>query len=166
VIFVPPQSRLEALPVRTRYAFNDSRALAQRAKYYVERQNDFAGKAVLNSLITSSISQIANLTNVDGALILDGDFGVLAFGAKLIALPWNGNCRIGPGLGGIVSGDAFPIDRYGTRHRSAVDFVAAVEHSMAFVLSADGPVRAFTKANADIVFCWPDVLDSYFIDRS
>jgi hypothetical protein len=52
-------------------------------------------------------------------------------------------------------------DGYGTRHRSAFRFCAAVPESIAFVVSQDGGVKAVTESAGRIIM-WPDIADYSF----
>ncbi len=69
---------------------------------------------------------------------------------------------MGPdGFGG--GGQIFDLSKYGTRHNSAIDFVAAVPGTIAFVVSQDGPIRGFVLKDQDTILCWPDCTTSMFI---
>jgi hypothetical protein len=65
------------------------------------------------------------------------------------------------GFGG--GGEPFDLSKHGTRHNSAVDFVAAFPGSVVFVISQDGPIRAFAVKDATTILCWPDCRASMFI---
>ncbi len=114
-------------------------------------------------LAFQSIQRVAQLSAVDGALIIDGNFCVKAFGTKLTAPTWQRDVIIGPDGYGIGTGERFEVERYGTRHRSALNFAGACDNSVVFVISQDGPIRAFTKKDDETVLCWPDCSTSMFI---
>jgi DNA integrity scanning protein DisA with diadenylate cyclase activity len=42
------------------------------------------------------------------------------------------------------------------RHNSALAFAGAVDGSIAFVISQDGPVRVFVKSDESTLLYWPD----------
>ncbi|WP_454064658.1 hypothetical protein [Candidatus Nitrospira salsa] len=70
---------------------------------------------------------------------------------------------IGPDGNGATKNEKFEINRYGTRHRSAFDFAAAQPDSIVFVLSQDGPIRAFHRIDDTTVHVWPDCTVSMFL---
>jgi hypothetical protein len=113
--------------------------------------------------LLEKIQMLAQLAAVDGALIVTYELDLVTFGATLHAPKWNGTTLIGADGFETPQGAPFPIHRYGTRHNSAVDFVAANEGSIAFVISQDGPTRAFVKAPEGIVHCWPDCTESVYV---
>jgi hypothetical protein len=114
-------------------------------------------------LILEHLQRLAQLSTVDGALILTSALELVAFGARLQAPTWHGKPLLGPDGWGNASGDTFPAQRYGTRHHSAIDFVAACRRSTVFVISQDGPIRAFVWSNEGTVLCWPDCTVSMFV---
>ena len=126
-----------------------------------ERQIEFA--IAHRKVANESIQRISQLASVDGALILTFGFHVLAFGATLTAPRTSSSPVIGPDGFGLGSGAPFEISRYGTRHRSAMDFVASVPGALAFVISQDGPIRAFRGADNSTVHVWPDCTSSMFV---
>jgi DisA bacterial checkpoint controller nucleotide-binding len=114
-------------------------------------------------LILEHLQRLAQLSTVDGALILTSALELVAFGARLQASPWNGKPLLGPDGWGNTSGDTFPAQRYGTRHSSAINFAAACKGSIVFVISQDGPIRAFVWSDEGTVLCWPDCTESMFV---
>lgn len=90
-------------------------------------------------------------------------FEVLAFGATLTAPRTLATAVIGPDGFGVGAERPFDIDRYGTRHRSAMDFAASIDGSIAFAISQDGPIRAFRLASEAVVNVWPDCSASMFL---
>jgi hypothetical protein len=87
------------------------------------------------------------IASIDGALTTTPTFAPLGFGATLRGDQWRGTCSMYPTPGAGGGGKGFPIIRYGTRHRSAMNFAGACPGSIAFVISQDGPIRAFARAN-------------------
>ena len=59
-------------------------------------------------------------------------------------------------------GRPFDFSRLGTRHTSAVAYVAAVPGAVAFVASANGPIRGLARKGFGPVQCWPDCRLSMF----
>lgn len=110
-----------------------------------------------------TLARIAQMATVDGAVVMDSAFSVLAFGAKLTAEAVNVGVVTGPDGLGQAAGEPFEIARYGTRHSSALYFAAAVPGSVVFVVSQDGPVRAFRRLDDTTVEVWPDCTSSMFI---
>jgi len=95
---------------------------------------------------------IANLTAVDGAVVLDKLFGVLAFGAEVsaeLASP----ARVWRALDAEGGDRAVEeVEDVGTRHRAAYRFVRAHAQGVAVVISQDGGVRFVAKQGHDVVF--------------
>jgi hypothetical protein len=89
----------------------------------------------------------ANLTSVDGALIMDSEFKPLGFAAKLKAPPYKSDLLLGGDEANIESVSAHHA---GTRHSSAISFVAATPKSLAFVVSADGPTTALLHSKGRV----------------
>ncbi len=118
---------------------------------------------VANGLqLCERLRTLAQLAAVDGALVVSASLDVLGFGTTLEACPWSGRVLTGPdGFGG--GGEPFDVSRLGTRHNSAVNFVGACTGSVAFVVSQDGPIRAFVKRDENTVLCWPDCRASMFV---
>ena len=112
--------------------------------------------------LCNRLRNLADLANMDGALLLTPDFNVLAFGAKLKAAKWNGDVIQGP-ISYSASNQSLDFKRLGTRHNSALNFVSEVEGSVAFVSSSDGPIRVMTKdINNEKILYWPDCRISMF----
>lgn len=84
---------------------------------------------------------IAKLTTVDGAVILDNSFNLLSFGTKL--MPSSIPEKIGSWSP--IEGSEYAelsLDKFGgTRHQSAIRFIADVKDALAIVISQDGPVK-------------------------
>jgi hypothetical protein len=94
---------------------------------------------------------VANLTAVDGALLLDKGLGVLGFGAEVSAeLPtpaqvWRARDSEGRDL------EPFDIESVGTRHRAAFRFVKDHPQGMAIVISHDGGVSFVANRQEEVV---------------
>lgn len=87
----------------------------------------------------------------------------ITYGAKLTASPSTATPLTGADGWGANEGKPFDLHRYGMRHRSAFDFVATCPGSIAFVISQDGPVRAFRRMSPGVVQVWPDCNASMFL---
>lgn len=94
--------------------------------------------------LTNRIKNIADLSKMDGAVLLHQDLEVLAFGAKLKAKHWDGKIVNGP-IPFFGASQLINFDRLGTRHNSALNFVGEVDGSVAFISSSDGPIRVVCK---------------------
>lgn len=95
---------------------------------------------------------IANLTAIDGAVVLDKQFGVLGFGAEVSAeLP--APARVWRSLD-TEGAQRRPddIENVGTRHRAAYRFVNDHPHGLAIVISHDGGVTFVANRDREVVF--------------
>lgn len=113
------------------------------------------------SKLLTLLNTLAQVACIDGATLMEEFFHPLRFGARLRAEEWRGPVRPGPRRG-YTSMREIPRNRFGTRHNSAIDYVAAIPNSIAFVLSQDGPVRAITRRD-DAVYIWLDCLSTVFV---
>lgn len=110
--------------------------------------------------INEHLAMLAQLTRVDGALVIDEFLRPIGFSAVIKTTPeWTGPIvnmsRLTPG----------PVDltKFGTRHRSAVTFVANCVGAIALVISQDGAVRGMVRTNDQVGF-WPDCFGSVFLN--
>lgn len=113
------------------------------------------------ALLRARLDALVRLASIDGALVLSPRFDLVGFGAKLHAPAWAGTVLEGlDGFGG--GGQPFDASRLGTRHSSAVAYVGAVPGAVAFVVSADGPIRGLARKGIGPIHCWPDCRLSLF----
>lgn len=100
---------------------------------------------------------LAQLTCIDGALILSSRLKPLSFGSILAAPNWEGNTMHSQDENDT---NLYPINlvRYGTRHNSAVNFIGWNPNAVAFVISQDGPIAGLTYKDEETVYWWPDCL--------
>jgi DisA bacterial checkpoint controller nucleotide-binding len=98
---------------------------------------------------------ISNLSCIDGALILNEKLYPKVFGAKLICPKYDGNVYMGGDKSQNVGSD---IKEVGTRHLSALRYVAAAKECVAFVISSDGPVSVFVNME-DGVAWWRNAIE-------
>ncbi len=148
-----------------RYIMNGEQRLGARIRRCVESESDknFLGSLGYRKLAFETLQRVAQLAAVDGALVLNSNFDVLTFGATLSAPQWQGTTRIGPDGFGVSSEGQFEVARYGARHSSALNFAGACPDSIVFVISQDGPIRAFVRESESVVICWLDCSTSMFI---
>ncbi|MBF0455874.1 MAG: response regulator [Magnetococcales bacterium] len=102
---------------------------------------------------------LAQLTRVDGALILSHKMTTLSFGAVLTAPQWKGNIEyFQPSLSDQIQ--QVNLTNYGTRHISAVNFVGRYPGVVAIVISQDGPISCLIRKDKETVLWLPDYLNS------
>jgi hypothetical protein len=95
---------------------------------------------------------VANLTAVDGAVVLDKRLGIIGFGAEVSAeLPsptrvWRSHDTEGQ------EREASDIENVGTRHRAAYRFVHDHPQGLAIVVSHDGGVTFVANRAGEVVF--------------
>jgi hypothetical protein len=95
---------------------------------------------------------LANLTAIDGALVLDKRFGVLGFGAEVSAeLPTPSRVWRAIDAEGHVKTPE-DIENVGTRHRAAYRFVNDHPDGLAVVISQDGGVSFVANREQQVVF--------------
>jgi hypothetical protein len=94
----------------------------------------------------------ANLTAIDGALVVDKRLGLLGFGAEVSAdLP--GPSRVWRAID--VEGkerEPNAVENVGTRHRAAYRFVQDHPRGLAIVISHDGGVSFVANRDGEVVF--------------
>jgi len=117
---------------------------------------------LLNKLLSERLSFLAQLSCVDGALILTSNLNPISFGAKLSSEEWNGKVIRGPD-GFNSGGEVLDTANLGTRHGSALNFVGNFYGVIAFVISQDGPIRGLIKTDDGTILYWPDCRISMFI---
>jgi DisA bacterial checkpoint controller nucleotide-binding len=97
---------------------------------------------------------LAQLSAIDGALIINENFEPLMIGAKLKAPQYSGPLHLG---GSTDNTQSTASQTVGTRHTSATNFVAAVPGCIAFVISSDGPIRGLVHQD-NAVALWKDAV--------
>ena len=111
------------------------------------------------------IESLAQLSCIDGALILTEQLNVLSFGSTLKATKWTGEVKVGPdGFGG--GGEDEDVCKLGRRHNSAIDFIGVSPGSIAFVISQDGPIRGMVRKDEETILYWKDCLVSMFLEEA
>lgn len=153
--FVLPGTRVEDLII-PRFGFREKVGVTHLMGELLRDDLDVPGSIAMRKTFADRVRFLAQLGTVDGAVILDTEFGLESFGAMLAAPPWQGAVVTGPDGFGEGGGATLNPARLGTRHNSALAFAGAVDGSIAFVISQDGPVRVFVKKDSDTLLYWPD----------
>jgi hypothetical protein len=95
---------------------------------------------------------IANLTGIDGAVVLDKRLGLVGFGAEVSAeLPTPSRVFRAIDIEGRER-RADDIENVGTRHRAAYRFVHDHPQGIAIVISHDGGVNFVANRDGEVVF--------------
>lgn len=91
------------------------------------------------------IEELGHLTAIDGAVLLNRDLALIAFG---VILP------VGPQVLMVDDhGRGVDFGTRGTRHRAAVTYAAEHPGSVVFIASADGEVSCMLRERADAPVC-------------
>ena len=115
-----------------------------------------------NEALRERLDGIAALASLDGATLLTPSFDVIGFGVKLQAANFVGSVQEGANGLGSEYGKSIDFSRFGTRHNSALRFVASVDGAIAFVASMDGPIRGLVRHTDGTIRYWPDCRVSMF----
>ena len=105
------------------------------------------------------VGMLGQFACVDGALVIDDFLKPIGYGAKIENVPHTTAEVV---VIRKVDPVPFDLEKRGTRHTSAANFVCAVPGSIALVLSQDGPARAFTYIDGKLLV-WPDCRTSVFV---
>lgn len=107
------------------------------------------GHSAWQDKLSSAINNIAGLTAVDGATIINDRYEVLAFGAKIGRAKGSAQVeeilQTEPVVGNIPS-VVHPVQNGGTRHLSAAQFIHDQHKAIALVASQDGRFTIFSWA--------------------
>jgi hypothetical protein len=102
-----------------------------------------------------AVDEIAGLTAVDGATVIDADYKLLAFGAKIVrrtGSPQVAQVTLTEPIEGGTAVMVEPAQFGGTRHLSAAQFVHDQRDAIALVASQDGRFTVFAwSPNEEIV---------------
>jgi hypothetical protein len=114
--------------------------------------SDDAQFAALEAEVFELSRVIANLTAIDGALVLDKRFGVLGFGAEVSAeLPSPRQVYRALDAEGHER-QPEDVENVGTRHRAAYRFANDHPNGLAVVISQDGGVTFVANHGGQVVF--------------
>lgn len=112
----------------------------------MRQEVDEANENLLDAAVRRAVDTVAGLTAVDGATVINDQYEVLAFGAKIRrpsgSVPVEQMVKTEP-----VAGDSpvviQPAQNGGTRHLSAAQFIHDQRDAMALVASQDGRFTVF-----------------------
>jgi len=113
--------------------------------------------------LSEYLDMVAQLSCVDGALIIDEHLRPLRFATHLAAPKWIGEVFEGTHQD-ISPTQKIELTRFGTRHNSAIGFVGACPSTIGFVISEDGPVRAILRVD-EAIWLWLDCMNTVFLDN-
>jgi len=177
LLLVAPGSEA-TLPVRLKYDVEpDVRILSERFTAFLNARHAFADAqwrrranehdapdAVTQSALSSAVLEaevelgdavdlIAQLSAVDGALVVGADLRVLGFGAEIVLDAAAAVTAYEAGGHWGFSGPRVPVDShsFGMRHRSALRCVSVSDSTAAFVVSQDGTVSFFWKLGQEVL---------------
>jgi len=112
--------------------------------------------------LSEYLDVVAQLSCVDGALIIDEHLRPLRFATHLAAPKWAGEVFEGTHQN-VPPTQKIELARFGTRHNSAIGFVGACPGTIGLVISEDGPVRAILRVG-EAIWLWPDCMNTVFLD--
>jgi hypothetical protein len=116
-----------------------------------QEQDDVAAEEARDR-VTRLLGQIARLTTVDGAVVMNHTLDVLAFGAKLPSK------KAAPKVFSVTQdrlpGERWPLSQRGTRHRTAADFASQHPLGLALIVSQDGDAACLQQIKSKVVY-WP-----------
>jgi hypothetical protein len=112
----------------------------------MRRAQEERGERLWQEALFDSVEAIAGMTAVDGATVIDDQYELLAFGAKIGRR--DGGAQVEQViLTEPIVGDAasvvYPVQLGGTRHLSAAQFVQDQRDSVALIASQDGRFTVF-----------------------
>lgn len=152
----------DLLKIRLRYLQTIS--FKPLLKGMLEAGTEMLLRIAYGQLICERVALVSRLARIDGVLLLSESLDLIGYGAKLQAPPWDEQIYLGPdGFGIVPEPNEFATGRLGTRHTSSINFAGAVSGSICFVVSEDGPIRAFTRSDDNRLLCWPDISETVFV---
>jgi len=167
VIWVPDRLLEEANQYfQTGREIADSPAGEELISLVLAEENSGEGGELLaryKRRLSEYLDMVAQLSCVDGALIVDEHLRPLRFATHLAAPKWTGEVFEGTSQS-IPPTQTIELTRFGTRHNSAIGFVGACPSTIGFVMSEDGPVRAILRVG-EAIWLWPDCLNTIFLDN-
>lgn len=166
IIFVPSKEKAEGF-FKTSWGIKGAMeidVLQNKKNEFSRRQeeSDSLFNLKVARTLSNRLKSLVDLSKMDGALLLNPDFNVIAFGAKLQSENWHGKIEAGQ-ISFAKSQETIDFTKLGTRHNSAINFVGSVDEAIAFVASSDGPIRVFVKDEGKkTVVYWPDCRSAMF----
>jgi len=112
----------------------------------LRRKDDVAGSAAMVDDLRHAVEGVAGLTAVDGAMVMNDAYDVLAFGVKIMRRKGNATVErisLTEPIEGSVPTIVSPGQLGGTRHLSAAQFVHDQPDAIALVASQDGHFTIF-----------------------
>ncbi|MBF0107691.1 MAG: response regulator [Magnetococcales bacterium] len=171
IIWVPDiDDRRPKLSLVTRYRFTNATEASQLLGGYCGcRRDELQGKGKkkrkemreMARKVLFHAKRMAHLSRVDGAMILSHRLRPLSFGTMLSAQRWRGRTQYCLDDHGADTVDV-DLEKYGTRHASAVNLVGAYPGVVAFVISQDGPIAGMIASTTDDRVLWiPDLMNRF-----
>lgn len=151
-----PSENLRMRHFIPRFSFHEKTSIQYLLEPLLKNDLDVATSIAMRKAIVERIKFLAQLGTIDGAVILTTELNLICFGAMLSAPQWPGPIITGPDGFGEGGGEMLDPSRLGTRHNSAMAFAGAYDDSLVFVISQDGPVRAFVLGEDHTLLYWPD----------
>ena len=112
----------------------------------LRRKGDVSGSAAMVDDLRHAVEGVAGLTAVDGAMVMNDAYDVLAFGVKIMRRKGNATVErisLTEPIEGSVPTIVSPGQLGGTRHLSAAQFVHDQPDAIALVASQDGHFTIF-----------------------
>ena len=112
----------------------------------LRRKGDVGGSAAMVDDLRHAVEGVAGLTAVDGAMVMNDAYDVLAFGVKIMRRKGNTTVErisLTEPIEGSVPTIVSPAQLGGTRHLSAAQFVHDQPDTIALVASQDGHFTIF-----------------------
>jgi hypothetical protein len=120
---------------------------------HVQQQHgDDINKVIWQSKLTSAVHNLAGLTAVDGATIINDRYELLAFGAKIGRSPHGKPVEEMLVTEPIIGNEGMvvhPVQNGGTRHLSAAQFIHDQHDAIALVASQDGRFTIFSWSGCE-----------------
>lgn len=151
-----PSENIRTRHIIPRFSFHEKTSIQYLLEPLLQNDLDVATSIAMRKAIVERIKFLAQLGTIDGAVILTTELNLICFGSMLAAPPWPGPIITGPDGFGEGGGEKLDPSRLGTRHNSAMAFAGASDDSLVFVISQDGPVRAFVLGEDQTLLYWPD----------
>lgn len=117
----------------------------------VKQDGNGISESLWLSTLRKEVDNIAGLSAIDGATVMNQDYELLAFGVKITRLDGNQQVKriafIEPIVGGAEK-IVYPGQLGGTRHLSAAQFIYDQQECLALVASQDGNFTVFSWSPA------------------
>jgi DNA integrity scanning protein DisA with diadenylate cyclase activity len=94
---------------------------------------------------------VAQLSCVDGAVVLTTKLRIIGYGGEITAQSSSLNYVKSANDPDAKSHSKVDINSFGTRHRSAFRICSSFENCVAFVISQDGGIKAIKRSGPDVI---------------